>query len=614
MERKHHGVSDLYLVFSWRHFQFVYFSSPFPYEQWQKMDTINLSSYNFGPGELDLLIEEWLKDPKPKTINELARIYLIHRIKEERDFWPYDIRRSYKEKDRIIVRLRKEEELFDCVPAEVLSVTKNAYRNIGYYGDYIDVRLLSTDSKLDSQRIRTFVANYQGPGFSIPEEFKAFEIITEKDEAEVIPKILMAISNDKRFVAFEDKWLPSELLVVDVSSKLTDIEKIIEESKQALSTTDILRKVCADDDKEALNNRLEFSLNYFLSKDRMFVRVYDSVTKWNLRQISKPVQGGIEKREWTVTIKTEWLERGILIVPRRLGSHMEGTNTVHILYDRVDEVLPYEENDRLIEGFNRFYSAKAIAEGDRVHLRLQAIEPTKLFVSSRWKRRLDRLLRLEPADLFWEHSSLRDCVIVVLAKFRTPAHYREIYSEVAAHKHVSLGSIIGTLSRYCPSVFVHIDSGQWQLADGQVQPKPPNGEPTKVQKITDISNKTWNAVITIEEKDYLYELLRRLKNPLSFDEICSRLANYLKVDVNELRATGFLKADERLRRLDNGTWALEEWFRLPDRQEGPVKVEDEQTTVKETITEKTSKSRWFWLVLIVLLTLLLFCIIAMLIW
>ena len=561
-----------------------------------------MSSYNFGPEELDLLIEEWLKDPKPKTINELARIYLIHRIKEERDFWPYDIRRSYKEKDRIIVRLRKEEELFDCVPAEVLSVTKNAYRNIGYYGDYIDVRLLSTDSKLDSQRIRTFVANYQGPGFSIPEEFKAFEIITEKDEAEVVPKILLAISSDKRFVSFGNELVPTQLLI-DVSDKLNDVEKIIAECKHSMSTGNILDKMRIGNNKKESNPCLEFSLNHYLSRDKRFVREYDTVTnvtKWKLRVMIKPP----EKRQWTVTIPAKWIENGVIIVPRELATYMQGTNTVHILYDQRDEVLPYEEKDRLIEGLNDFYSMKAIDEGDKIYLQLQGLETTRLFISFRGQRRLERLLRLEPTDLQWEHLFLRDCIIIILAKFKQPAHYREIYPEIAPHKNTSLGSIIATLSHYSPSVFTHVGWGRWQLAGwaGEM-PSEAIGIGSGPPQIIDLDEEIWKAVQFIEEKDYVYKLLQKIKRPLSFNDICEKIANLLKVDANKLKATGFLSNDKRLRRLDDGTWALEEWFPPEEKKEDtePCGSKDEnESIISPCITTKSGISRLFWAIVLIL--------------
>jgi len=562
---------------------------------------INLADCVFGPEELEFLLEEWLKDAQPKTINELARMYLAQQIESEKGYLPYDRRRCYKENDKIVVRLQDHPQ---PQLAEVISVSNNYGRDTdGFTYDAIELHLLGQAARLVNENNRTFIANYKGEklaGLGV----RSFEIIKEKDEAEVIPKILIAISKDKRLVAFEEEWLPTQLLA-DVSDKLSGIEEIIAECKQALSTGDILEKVRTGDNKEELNHCLEFSLNYFLKKDKRFIRISGPITKWNLRQITKPDQSNInEKREWTVTIKAEWLEKDILLVPRKLATYMHGTNTIHILYDQIDEVLPYEENDRLIEGLSNFYSKKAIAEFDQVHIYLQALEPTRLFVYSSWKPSLDELLRIKPPDLDWEQSSLRNCIIVVLAKFRTPAHYREIYTEIAIHKHISWGAILGTLSRYSPSLFIHVGWGKWGLAGWAEQEGRPKSEAAISQEAITASNEIWKAVESIEENDYVYKLLKRIKKPLSFDEVCSRLADYLKVDVHELRATGFLKADdERFRRLDDGTWALEEWF-----------SRDDDTEVTKPCSGKTSKSGLFWLLLTIILILLLIGTASALIW
>lgn len=91
-----------------------------------------------------------------------------------------------------------------------------------------------------------------------------------------------------------------------------------------------------------------------------------------------------DKIPWTVTVRGQWLEQGILIIPPALAEYMEGTNTVHIIYDEVDEVLPYEQENSCIEGFGDFYSAKAIAEGEKICLQLRDLEPTRLLACRSW--------------------------------------------------------------------------------------------------------------------------------------------------------------------------------------------------------------------------------------
>jgi DNA-directed RNA polymerase delta subunit len=460
----------------------------------------------------------------------------------------------------------------------------------GFSLDFIEVLLFSKVGNPSGPQKKTYIANYQGsfPMYCAPSVF--FEVLGAKDENEVIPKLLLALPDDKRFANFGEYWLPSDLLISD---KINDVRKIIEKSEQPLSTHDILEQVYANGNKEELNERLEFSLNYFLEQDRRFVRITGEPNKWDLRSRPPKVQPPMTDH-CTVTIKPEWIEKDILIVPRKLSEYLGKTNTIHIFYDQFDELLSYNANNRLITGLGNFYSTKAIAEWDIVRLWLQSLEPAKLFISSRWQKRLDRLLKIEPTDLKWERISLRDCIIVVLSKFKTPAHYHDIYSEIALHKQVSLGSIIGTLSRYNHYLFVHTSLGQWQLVGWTYsdiidkQGQKPNPEVIALDK------EIWKAVAIIEDNDYVYKLLQKAAGPLSFDEICSRLADYLKVDVNQLRATGFLKPDKRFRRLDNGTWALEEGFVNSENE----RQESEQEK-SQNVSVKTQKGPWIdnlWLV------------------
>ncbi len=169
------------------------------------------------------------------------------------------------------------------------------------------------------------------------------------------------------------------------------------------------------------------------------------------------------KVPWPVTIKFEWLEKGIIVIPLRLSNHMAGTNTVHICYDHLDEVLPYDENERIVNGLSNFYFAKAVAEDDTVHLQLRALEPTRIFAYSSWKRAFEELLRIQPGDMDWQSYSLRDCVIVTLARLRRPAHCRDIHSKLSTYKDVSLDAVAKTLSRYYPLVFENVDSDKWKF-------------------------------------------------------------------------------------------------------------------------------------------------------
>jgi hypothetical protein len=153
-------------------------------------------------------------------------------------------------------------------------------------------------------------------------------------------------------------------------------------------------------------------------------------------------------------------------------------------------------------------------------------------------------------------------------------------------------------------LIVHAGSSQWWLGGLAVQKViSKHGQSDSPETIA-INDEIWKAVAFIEDNDYIYKLLQRTLRSLSFDEICRRLADYLGVDVNGLRATGFLKADDqRLRRLDDGTWALEEWFRREDK-----------VPIKKTPLEKPPKSGLFWLLAIIVIILLLTGTASVLIW
>ncbi|MFA7627345.1 MAG: hypothetical protein WCZ17_09905, partial [Candidatus Kapaibacterium sp.] len=313
------------------------------------------------------------------------------------------------------------------------------------------------------------------------------------------------------------------------------------------------------------------------------------------------------KVQSTVTIREDWIDKGIIIVPKRISNYMEGTNTIHIIYDQVDKVLPYWGNEGRIEGLEDFYSVKNVAEFDKVYLRLEGLEPTRLFITATWQRSLDKLLSIEPRDLDWKHSSLRDCIIVILAKFKTPMHYREIYAEIAIHRNVSVVSIDATLSRYSPRVFVRAGSGKWGLAGWMSEELPGGGDTGDRPPSPEPDENIWKIVQLIEENDYVYKLLQKTGRPLSFSDICDKLANVLKVDSDKLKATGFLKAsDERLRRLDDGTWALEEWYKKPIFKEEQKEVElSESKGVTEPIIsadmiKKRNSSQLFLAILLIL--------------
>ena len=91
-----------------------------------------------------------------------------------------------------------------------------------------------------------------------------------------------------------------------------------------------------------------------------------------------------QKVPLSVKVEDQWHRKGILILPRRFQSFLTGTNTVHVVYDDTDELLPYDENAARIEGVGTFYQRKAIIPGDHIHIQLRAIDPTYLLLDRSW--------------------------------------------------------------------------------------------------------------------------------------------------------------------------------------------------------------------------------------
>ena len=673
---------------------------------------IRLADYAFGPEDGTLLLGECLENPHPRTIGELARMYLARRLKDDKGYTPYDCRRSYAVGDRVALCMHGKPTL-----AQVVEVTRDWHMDRDNVPcDKIDLVFLDEAATHSSCESRSFIANYAGVEYAGRQQ-ASFEIITEADETELIPKILIAVSNDRRFVAFGDRWLPVEFLVTGLSTHLDLALLSIAKEKRALTTREILANLPTQNVHQPLEKCSAFSLNYYLERDHRFTTTCDAAfdegrtaIKWDLQKPTSPIQLEVERTtlsygrlattpkldlllcyhgfvsqcsfafsqigqvdacydfsehtisgddfvgavlalskfrryvisfehperrggairvcvvtgfgevakemEATVTVREQWLNECTLVLPRRLANHVK-TDLVRIQYDGTDELLPYDKPTRRVSQLGNFYSLKAIADGDKVHMRLQDTSPASILVYSRWKRTLGRLLRITPHDLQWERSSLRDCIIVTLAHFKGPAHYREIYAQIAGHKRVSLTSVIGTLSRYGPSVFAHVGWGQWQLADGTARERDrhenASGENRENIVITD---EAWNAVATIVEEDCVYDLLQRIGRPLSYDEICDKLADHLAVSASQLRATGFLDAaDGRLKRLDDGTWGLHEWFTDKDLcEDGDSNRQEEAADLRvpsDMLPVSGSLTR---VALIIVLALLFVAVGSMLVW
>lgn len=262
----------------------------------------------------------------------------------------------------------------------------------------------------------------------------------------------------------------------------------------------------------------------------------------------------------TVTIKKDWIEQQFLKIPNRISKYMQDVTEVIVFSNRDEQRLPHDVNESIIRGIGSFYEKKAIAEGDKIRLQLVTTKPEKMLVSMWWRHSLSELMQLHPEDFKWERASVRDCIIVTLGHTEEPMHYREIYAEVSRHKTVSLQSIVNTLSKYSPSVFVHTVRGKWGLALSEDFTKihPLDGS---VPSPVHVSEIVWKAISSIEEKDRVYELLVKVARPLTYNEIIGYLAKAMEIDPKQLAMTDFFDPkDDRFKQLDDGTWALSEWI------------------------------------------------------
>jgi len=296
----------------------------------------------------------------------------------------------------------------------------------------------------------------------------------------------------------------------------------------------------------------------------------------------------------TVTIKNDWIEQQSLKIPNRISKYMQDVNEVAVISNRDEERLLYDTTENVIQGMGNFYEKKAIAEGDKIRLRLLTTEPGKIFVSMWWRHSLSELMQLLPEDFEWERASVRNCIIVTLGHSEEPLHYREIYAEVSRHKTVSLQSIVNTLSKYSPSVFVQAGRGKWDLAlseDKYATKKPyPDHSPSSVLHVCEL---VWKAVNVIEQKDYVYKLLVKAGRPLTYSQIVDYLAKGMKIDPEQLAMTDFLNPkDERFKQLSDGTWALSEWIDKKESKEAKEKIEIEESTpeIPEDAGHQTSET------------------------
>ena len=266
----------------------------------------------------------------------------------------------------------------------------------------------------------------------------------------------------------------------------------------------------------------------------------------------------------TVMLTSEDISEGTLRLPSRIRSIADGQTDIGlILGGEKSATFGYDSLRSRLHGMSEWYDSNYLDTGDRVRIEVVNLSPPEFSVSTRWRRDIPARLMPPKDDDAWADSPLRDCIYTVLTVLGRPAHTLEIFNEVARHRTVRPGSISAVLSRYSGVLFERTGGSTWTLADSQMiggwdigeSPGDTHAEKPPEEAVPE------EVLDRIDSQDLVYRLLKGVKYPLSYEEICSHLADHLLVDAHALAAASFHNAsDPRLRRMEDGRFGLSEWF------------------------------------------------------
>ena len=274
-------------------------------------------------------------------------------------------------------------------------------------------------------------------------------------------------------------------------------------------------------------------------------------------------------REFSRTVKHREIDAGFIVLPARLAACLSPSSQVTAQFAGSENagVLSLDSFSRRLSDLTEWFRKSAIEPGDRIKFRLLRVDPPEIQIWTEWEKDLNSLIRPPALDFQWKHLPIRDCLIKVFASRSGPIHYRSLYSEISKHRELAIGSVIAALSKHRGVLFAHTGRGMWSWLkdDARTEDDPtPRPEPSERPRLPEISDAIWKIVAEIEERDVVYRLLKRTRDSLSFVQICQKIAEARGIDWHELQQTGFLNAeDERFTRLDNGHFALREWFDHP---------------------------------------------------
>lgn len=285
----------------------------------------------------------------------------------------------------------------------------------------------------------------------------------------------------------------------------------------------------------------------------------------------EPKAGELIGEVFSHTVVQLEIDSGNVNLPPRLSACLQPAShlTVQFFGGEDATVLSFDSSIGRLTGLRGWLRKSNIEPGDQINFRLLAVTPPTVRLWTEWNKNLNYVFRCPAEDFEWEQIPIRDCLIKVFARHQGPMHYRVLYSRISKHRDLAIGSVIATLSKHQGVLFEHVGRGIWSRSNENSKAGDFTTSDSKSSREnsapSDAINETiWRIVAEIEQRDFVYRLLERLHESLSFGQICQWLAREFHIDWHKLRDTGFINLDDpRLMRIDDGQFALRKWIENP---------------------------------------------------
>jgi hypothetical protein len=397
------------------------------------------------------------------------------------------------------------------------------------------------------------------------------------------------ISSDSGII---NKYISGKREILFLSCDLDGCNKVFGSEKNYMQhLLDHANASCEDLKK----NQLEF---IFQVGEEIFKKRKSITVPFRKKEQSSQVKERAKNNrgEFSKIITSEEVDRGAIKLNSRLLHYLSSSNNILIYYilNQKEASLPLNAKEKQISNLKDWFLQNNIKEGDIVRFYISGNNPLKIRMWTEWEKNINYIFHLPAEDLDWQSWPIRDCLMKIFSDNPGRYHYRTLYSKVSKHRNLAIGSVLSTLSKYNKEIFMHVGRGEWERVDYDVKKK--STLQTITKKIIEENNtfdknvdeEIWKTVTIIEEKDIVYRLLKRLREPLSFVQICKKIAEYRDIDWNDLKHTGFIDLnDERIRRIKDGSFALSEWF-------DDILTEEAHTEEESHVFKKDSfnKKKW----------------------